>query len=649
METIKAEIPMSLTEALEQAVKDRQAEEAKIISLNEYLSLLGENPTIAATAHERIYNMIMAQGSGPGAQPEETSFAFFADELFGLDRPLARLVTYFDSAAQGHETRRRILLLWGPPGGAKSSVAAMLKRGLEAYSHTDEGALYGIEGCPMHEEPLHLIPEHLRGRILEEYGIHVEGNLCPVCAYRLREEHGGDFLDMPIRRIYLSEVERIGIGTFEPQDPKSQSMEQLTGGIDYAKIAQIGDESHPLALDWAGEFTKANRGLFEAVEFLKLEKEFRNGFLSAAQEKQFKVPKFGYIPLDCAIVAHTNEAEFRKFMGDQTNEALRDRMFIVEVPYNTRVNDEVKIYEKLLKNRRKLHVSPHSLDIAGLVAVLSRLREHDGLDLLQKAKLYNGEETGEWKLVQIPELKRQAEHEGMTGIGPRAIINALSAAAVAQERRGATQPYLTPIIALTALMDYIEHMEVGKEERDRLKKFVIDARTEMDRELRDEVRKAFVPAFGSQAQSIFENYTKNVEAYLEDIKVRDPITKEEREPDEKLMRAVEERVTPSVPSTAKDTFRQGVMVRIGMQSLKSLQGKTRPLTWKTDSQLGRAIEDHLFDEMKDVIRITVSKVNPDPEQQKRLNEVMRVLTEERGYSPESANDVIEYIGELMNR
>lgn len=644
MSQSKVDTSMSLHEALEQAVNDRSAEESRLITLNEYIEIVRENPTVAATAHERVYNMVMAEGKEPGIHPEETSFNFFAEELYGMDVPLARMVTYFDSAAQGHETRRRILLLWGPPGGAKSSVAAMLKHGLEAYSYTDAGALYAIDGCPMHEEPLHLVPEHLRSRVTQEVDVNVEGHLCPVCEYRLREEFNGDFLQVPLRRIYLSEVGRVGIGTFEPQDPKSQSMEQLTGGINYARLAELGDESHPMALDWAGEFTKANRGLFEAVEFLKLEKEFRNGFLSAAQEKQFKVPKFGYISLDCAIVAHTNEAEFRKFMSDPTNEALRDRMFIVEVPYNTRIDDEVRIYQKLLKNKRKLHIAPHSLDIAGEVAVLSRLREHEGLDLLQKAKLYNGEETGEWKLVQIPELKRQAEHEGMTGIGPRAIINALSAAAVAMERQGAKQPYLTPIIALTALMEHIEHMEISREERERMKKFVIDARTDMDRELKDEVRKAFVPAFSAQAQNIFENYTNNVEAYLEDIKVRDTITKEQREPDEKLMRAVEERVTPPVPSTAKDTFRQGVFVRIGMSSLKG-----RPLTYVTDSQLGRAIEEHLFEQMKDIINITVSKINPDPEQVKRLSEVTRVLVEERDYSDESARDILEYVGELLNR
>jgi serine protein kinase len=636
---------MDLREELVQAVAESNAQTAEVITLDEYIRHVTANPTIAATAHERIYNMITAQGSQPGAQPGEISHNFFADELYGMDVPLGRLVEYFDSASQGHETRRRILLLWGPPGGAKSSIAAMLKQGLEAYSYTEEGAVYAIDGCPMHEEPLHLIPVKLRDRVTRETKVSFTGHLCPVCQWRLENDFKGDFLNMPIRRIHLSEAGRVGIGTFEPQDPKTQSVEQLTGGIDYAKISELGSEAHPMALDWAGEFPKSNRGIFEAVEFLKLEKEFRNSFLSAAQEKQFKVSKFGYVQLDCAIVAHTNEAEYRAFMADQKNEALRDRMVQIEVPYNVRVDDEVKIYDKLLtRSTRKFHISPHSLQAASFVAVLSRLKEHEGLDLAQKAKLYNGEESGEWKLVQIPELKRAADHEGMTGIGPRAVINTLAAAAVNQQRKGSSAPYLTPIISLTTLMEYIERLEVHKEERDRLRQFVIDARQEMDRELKDEVRKAFIPAFATQTQSILENYLKNVEAYLEDIKVRDQITQEEREPDEKLMRAIEEKVSPSVPETAKDTFRQGVFVRIGMS-----MSKGRPLTYQTDSQLGRAIEEHLFETMKDIVNVTVSKHNPDPEQVKRLNEVTRVLVENRGYSDESARDVLEYVGELIAR
>ncbi|HEY4277181.1 MAG TPA: hypothetical protein VGM91_03115 [Conexibacter sp.] len=640
---------MNFHQALSEAARQGPSASAETIAVNEYIDRVAQHPTIAATAHQRIYDMIRAAGSSPGAHGGETSYGFFSAELFGMDPPLDRVVRYFETAAQGHETRRRILLLWGPPGGAKSTVAAMLKRGLEAWSLTEEGAVYALEGCPMHEEPLHLIPPPLRQQAREYTGVNVEGGLCPVCRHRLDEEFGGDFLRFPVERVFLSETRRVGIATFEPGDPKSMSMEQLTGGMDWKAIERYGSDAHPLALDWQGEFSKSNRGLFEAVELLKNPAEFRNLFLTMAQEKQFKVPKFGYIDSDCAIVAHTNEAEFRAFTADARNEALKDRLVTIAVPYNVRVSDEERIYDKLLTGRGtrpddRVHLAPYALRASAMVAVLSRLKEHENLGPVEKMKLYDGTEVGEWKLAQIPEIKRSADHEGMTGLGPRAIVDILSGAAEPSSGE-TTGKYLTPIMVLIALNGYIERMETPREERERLQAFVVDARKEIDRLLKDEVRKAFVPAFAEHAQTLLDNYLTNIEAYCQGTSTTDPITKESREPDEKLMRAIEEKVTPSVSESAKDTFRQGVLMRIGI----ALRTGERPLSYETDTILASGIEEYLFDQLKDIVRVTVSRANPDPDQAVRLNEVMRVLCADGGYSEDSARDLLDYVGHLLNR
>ena len=639
---------MDFKQALADAAKQGPAEKADVITLNEYIDRVAQRPTIAATAHQRIYDMIIAAGYADGLHAGEISYNFFSGELFGLDVPLERVVRYFETAAQGHETRRRILLLWGPPGGAKSSIAALLKRGLQAWTATDDGAAYALRGCPMHEEPLHLIPLALRAQARQHIGVPVDGGLCPVCRWRLEHEFGGDFLTYPIERIYFSEATRVGIGTFEPGDPKSMSMEHLTGGLDFKAIETHGSDAHPLALDWAGEFSKCNRGLFEAVEFFKNPAEFRNLFLTMAQEKQFKVAKFGYIDSDTVIIAHTNEAEFRAFMADQKNEALRDRLVTVAVPYNVRVSDEEKIYRKLLTGsgaREDLHIAPHALRAAAMVAVLSRLKEHENLGLVEKMKLYDGEEVGDWKLAQIPEIKRAADHEGMSGLGPRAIVDVLSGAARRAGEEHHTGKYLTPVMALIALTDEIQRLEAPKETRERLRAFVVDARKEIDRRLKDEVRKAFVPAFAEHAQKLLENYLTNIEAYCQGTKTQDPITGEDHDPDEKLMRAIEEKVKPAVPQSAKETFRQGVLMRIGI----ALRKGDRPLTYETDTSLAIGIEEYLFDQLKDVVRVTVSKTNPDREQAKRLNEVLSILVEERGYNQDSARDLLDYVGHLLNR
>jgi serine protein kinase len=639
---------MDFKQSLADAAKHGRAEQTEVINLNEYIDRVAQQPLIASSAHQRLYDMIRAAGFTDGLHEGEVSFRFFRDELFGLDVPLERLVRTFETAAQGHETRRRILLLWGPPGGAKSSVATKLKRGLEEWTRTDTGAVFALQGCPMHEEPLHLVPHDLRAQAREHTQVRVEGNLCPVCSWRLQQEFDGDFLNFPIERIYFSEATRVGIGTFEPGDPKSMSMEQLTGGLDFRAIETHGSDSHPLALDWAGEFSKSNRGLFEAVEFFKNPAEFRNLFLTMAQEKQFKVAKFGYIDSDTVILAHTNEAEFRSFMADAKNEALKDRLVSVAVPYNVRVADEEKIYRKLLTgsgSRDDLHIAPHTLRAAAMVAVLSRLKPHENLGLVEKMKLYDGEEVGDWKLAQIPEIKRAAEHEGMTGLGPRAIVDVLSGAASRAGEEAQTGKYLTPIMALIALTDYIERLEAPKDAREQLRAFVIDARKEIDRRLKDEVRKAFVPAFAEHAQRLLENYLTNIEAYCQGTKTQDPITKEDRDPDEKLMRAIEENVKPAVPESAKDTFRQGVLMRIGI----ALRRGERPLTHQTDTVLATGIEEYLFDQLRDIVQVTVSRNNPDQEQAKRLNEVLTILIDQRGYTERSARDLLDYVGQLLNR
>ena len=638
---------MNFKQALADAAKQGPVVKPELITLNEYVDRVAAMPSIAATAHERIFQMIRAAGWTPGLHAGETSFGFFAADLFGLDVPLERIVRYFETAAQGHETRRRILLLWGPPGGAKSSVAGLLKRGLEAWTATEAGAAYTLQGCPMHEEPLHLIPAALRPQAREHTGVPIQGGLCPVCQWRLDHEFGGDFLRFPIERIFFSEARRIGIGTFEPGDPKSMSMEQLTGGLDFKAIETHGSDSHPMALDWAGEFSKSNRGVFEAVEFFKNPAEFRNLFLTMAQEKQFKVAKFGYIDSDTVIVGHTNEAEFRAFMADQKNEALKDRLVTVAVPYNVRVSDEEKIYRKLLTGagRDELHIAPHALRAAAMVAVLSRLKEHENLGPVEKMKLYDGEEVGDWKLAQIPEIKRAADHEGMSGLGPRAIVDVLSGAARRAGEEHHTGKYLTPVMALIAMTEHIERLEAPRETREQLRAFVVDARKEIDRRLKDEVRKAFVPAFSEHAQELLENYLTNIEAYCQGTKTKDPITAEDRDPDEKLMRAIEEKVKPAVPQSAKDTFRQGVLMRIGI----ALRRGDRPLTYETDTILATGIEEYLFDQLKDIVRVTVSRTNPDKEQAKRLNEVLTILMEERGYNEHSARDLVDYVGHLLNR
>src|SRR4051794_17426540 len=229
-------------------------------TFKEYFELVVANPKIARLSHARVYDMLMAGGAETLPNGDK-KHGFFADELFGIERPLQHLVDYFASAARRLEVRKRILLLMGPVGGGKSTIVTMLKRGLEEYSRGDTGAVYAIADCPMHEEPLHLLPESIRKEVLAEHGIYVEGDLCPRCRILVDQQYGGRIEDVEIRRVAFSEKNRVGIGTFAPSDPKSQDISELTGSIDLATIGDYGVESDPRAYRFDGELNVSNRGL----------------------------------------------------------------------------------------------------------------------------------------------------------------------------------------------------------------------------------------------------------------------------------------------------------------------------------------------------------------------------------------------------
>src|SRR5699024_7825559 len=345
-------------------------------TFGEYLGIVKERPEVAQSAHSRVYNMI--KSAGITEKNGQKMYDFFGKEIFGLEEALERLVEeYFHPAAKRLDVRKRILLLMGPVSGGKSTIVTMLKRGLEQYSRTDEGAVYAIKGCPMHEDPLHLIPHHLRDDFYKEYGIRIEGNLSPLNTMRLEQEYGGRIEEVEVERIFFDEDRRVGIETFSPSDPKSQDIADLTGSIDFSTIAEYGSESDPRAYRFDGELNKANRGMMEFQEMLKCDEKFLWLLLSLTQEGNFKAGRFALISADELIVAHTNEAEYRSFISNKKNEALHSRMIVMPVPYNLQVSEEERIYEKMIQTSEMahVHIAPHALKAAAIFSILTRLKE----------------------------------------------------------------------------------------------------------------------------------------------------------------------------------------------------------------------------------------------------------------------------------
>jgi serine protein kinase len=607
----------------------------------QYFEIASKKPEVGRLSHERIYHMIMDAGVET-TRTGEPRYKFFSQEIFGIEKPLQQIVDYFHSAAQRLEVRKRVLLLMGPVGGGKSTIVYLIKRGLEAYSRTDEGAIYAIKDCPMHEEPLHLIPNDLRSDVEKEFGLYVEGDLCPHCRYMIDNQYRGRIEDVPVKRITFSEKYRVGVGTFTPSDPKSQDISELVGGIDLSTIGEVGVESDPRAYRFDGELNIANRGIMEFVEMLKTDEKFLYVLLTLSQEQNIKTGRFSMIYADEVVVSHTNEHEYQAFVGNKKSEALQDRIILAKVPYNLRVSDEIKIYEKLLKQSslQNVHIAPYTLRIASVFAVLTRLEpsKKAGMSPMKKLRLYDGEDIEDFKQKDIKELQEEAVREGMDGISPRYVINRLSNALIKQN-----VTCINPIDALRALRDGLDqHTSITRDERERYLNFINEARKEYDEMARKEVQRAFVYSYEESARTLLNNYLDNVEAYCNKTKLRDPITDEEMEPDEQLMRSIEEQI--GITDNAKRSFREEILIRIS-----SLARKGMTFDYTSHERLKEAIEKKLFADLRDVVKITTSTRTPDKDQLRKINEVVNRLMSEHGYCHVCANEILRYTGSLLNR
>ncbi|MET3193665.1 PrkA family serine protein kinase [Bacillus sp. OAE603] len=607
----------------------------------EYLEMLKEEPWVAQTAHSRIYNMI--KDAGIEEVNGKKTYSFFSNNLYGLEEALERLVEeYFHPAAKRLDVKKRILLLMGPVSGGKSTLVTMLKRGLEAYSRTEQGSIFAIKGCPMHEDPLHLIPNHLRDDFFNEYGIRIEGNLSPLNLMRLEQEFGGRIEDVVVERVFLSEDRRVGIGTFSPSDPKSQDIADLTGSIDFSTIAQFGSESDPRAYRFDGELNKANRGMMEFQEMLKCDEKFLWHLLSLTQEGNFKAGRFALISADELIIAHTNETEYRSFINNKKNEALHSRIIVMPIPYNLRVSEEERIYQKMISESdvSNVHIAPHTLRVAAMFTILTRLKEpkRGDIDLVKKMRLYDGEMVEGYNTVDLEELKKEYLDEGMHGIDPRYVINRISSTIIRKEI-----PSINALDVLRSLKDGLDqHPSISNEDRERYMNFISIARKEYDDIAKQEVQKAFVYSYEESAKTLMDNYLDNVEAYCNKNKLRDPLTGEEMNPDEKLMRSIEEQI--GISENAKKAFREEILIRISAYARKG-----KRFDYNSHERLKEAIQKKLFSDLKDVVKITTSTKTPDERQLKKINDVVSRLIDEYGYNSTSANELLRYVGSLLNR
>jgi len=662
------------------------------MSFGQYVDECYKNPKLVRNAWQMIWDMVLSKGTH---QVEEyrktyTYYKFFDNPdnpIIGLTPTKDSLMKFIKGAAGGYGTEKRILLLHGPVGSSKSTLCRLFKRELESYSRSDDGAWYsfrwvnlptGTEGiythpeddCPMHEQPLKLLPPELRAPIMAElneihrdmaddelkvdlYNLRCDGELDPRCKFFMNEllkRNEGDLEKVlenhirVVRKVY-SEADRCGIATFQPKDEKNQDSTELTGDINFRSISHFGSDSDPRSFNFDGEFCVGNRGMIEFIEALKLDQAFLYDLLGASQEQNIKPKKFSQVSIDEAIFAHTNNPEYEKLRSNQYMEALRDRTVKVDVPYTLRWSEELKILEKDYGvGKVRQHIAPHTLEVAALWAILTRLNDDkDGkIDLVAKAELYDGRLLPGWTEEQVKELRDRYDNEGMTtGISVRYVQDKISNCLANNHE------YVNTFMVLNEIRDGLEGSSLlnNKDEVGRYIGAVDLTLKKLTEILKAEVQKALVGDEDAVIR-LCGNYIDNIMAYISKSKIKDPITGQDRKPDERLMRQIESKI--DIPDQGADDFRRSIAAFIGDLSVKGKQFR-----WDTNPKLKKALEAKLFEDVKDTIKLSALNVSGatvvDKDIQEKIDAIKTRLIKQYGYNDRSATDVLDFVGGIFAR
>lgn len=623
--------------------QDRQERKQPHFSgtLLDYLAIVKENPQIAMLSHQRMYELLTRAGIEVIKTEEHPRlkriygndtikrYNFFKYDFYGIDKTIMKIMRYFHSAAMRGEEARQVIYLVGPVGAGKSSLMEALKRALEISP-----PIYSIQDCPMREEPLHLIPKHLRPEFEKQLGIRIEGDLCPVCRYRLKNEYNGEFERYPVTTSEFSIRSRKGIGVVPPVDPNNQDTSVLVGSVDISKM-DLYSEDDPRVLSLNGAFNVGNRGIVEFIEVFKNDVEYLHTMITATQEKSIPSPgKGSMIYFDGIILAHSNEAEWNKFKSDHTNEAILDRIVKVEVPYCLELDEEVKIYQKILRNSSfDAHIAPHTIEMASMFAILTRLSPSTKVDALTKLKIYNGEEIveqGSTKKVDVFELREETPREGMTGISTRFIMKAIDTALSESENN-----CINPIAIADTLVKATKELAIPDDEKRRYLAFLQDAiKKEYHKVVEKEITRAFIHGYKEQAESLFNNYLDHSEAYVNATKLKDKSTGEELEPDIKFLQSIEEQI--GITGTAARGFRQDVTAY-----MFSLLRNGGTIEYSSYEPLKEAIEKKLTASVKELSRVITKARVRDKEQATKYNAMVDEM-KRNGYCDHCCNVILKY-------
>ncbi len=606
----------------------------------DYLELVQSNPSIAKLAHKRLYDAIESKGISimSDENPRKRKifngenirvYDYFSKEFFGMEHVIEKLMRFLKGAALRGEESRQVLLLMGPVGAGKSALTEHIKKALDGEKY------FHLDGDPQRGEPLQLLPRSLREDFEKLLGVKIEGDLSPIARWKLLNEHSGEYENFPVVQASFSQRGRRGIASVPPMDANSQDVSVLIGSEDISKLDKYSEDD-PRVLNLTGAFNVGNRGLVELIEVFKNEIEFLHTIITATQEKRVPAPgKHDMVFFDGVILAHCNESEWNRFKSEHTNEAILDRVVKINVPYILELDQEIKIYEKILsRSDFNAHIAPHTIKVASMFSVMSRLKHSNKCDLLTKMKIYNGEEViekGRVKKIDIKDLKEESRNEGMKGISTRFIMKSIDHALTDESKA-----CVTPIGVMKSLTKMVKEQIVDEDFREKCLEIIQKTvREEYLRILETEIAKAFITAYEEQAQSLFDTYLDNAEAYTTKSKIKDPITGDEYDADEKFMKSIEEVI--GISGSARQGFRSDVTAYM---FAKMRHGET--VDYRSYEPLKEAIEAYLINSVKDMARIVTKSKSRDDDQRKKYSDMVQTLVDEYGYNEDSAEEILTY-------
>lgn len=587
------------------------------VSFEAYLDMVRRDRRLARLSHELIHDMILAAGVRPGLGGR-TTYELFADRLFGVDDAISQVVDYFAAASRRLEARKRILLLIGPPGSGKSTLVNTIKEGLEDYTRTAAGAVYAIKGCPVYENPLHLIPRHRR-RALRN--IYVEGELCPYCEWLVRNVYKHDVTRVPVQRFSFSVSQGIGIGTYVATDPGSEDLARLVGTVDLSQLRGSTDrQAARQAYRLDGELNAANRGVADLIEILKMDERFLSVLLALSQEQVVKLIGRGTMYADEAIVAHSNLAEYSALISDPKAAALLDRLIVVRMHYPLAVRDEVQVYAKMIEESgvKEARLSPLALPAAATFAVLTRLAPASGgWSITRKLHFYDGRFVSGVRPGDVEAVRAGDREDGAFGFSPRYVMNQLSRAL------GTREGCLTGAAVLDTLWEGLsQRAGFNGSERDAASEVFAAASAEYDELVRRAIRRALVPNYERQARTRARDTLRDLEAWS---------GKGGRSLD--ALRPLERAL--DVPYFRRDEVRQ--------ELLGQLRAGDREELHRVDPRIEEAIERDLLPTWSEA----ATALNQSDDKRSGVRAKLRnTLVGEWGYPEDAADELIDHASRL---